>query len=108
MLTDGGGVPDGADTGKKCVLPYLRERRIDHLALAVLSHPHPDHALGLISTLREVRADRLWLAAGTRGGELSRAATGQMPAGAVEDIEVGHPPFLLGDAVLEVLGPPRD
>jgi competence protein ComEC len=107
-LIDGGGVKDGADTGERFVLPYLRQRGIKRFALAVLSHPHPDHALGLASTLTQVPTERLWLGAGTAFGELSdlvREAAG--PAG-VEKIEVGHPAFSLGEAQVEVLGPPVD
>lgn len=106
-LVDGGGVPGGTDTGRKYVLPFLRQRGIDRLDLAVLSHPHPDHALGLASTLRVVPTARLWLAAGTSAGALSEAVRGA--AGVTsEEIEAGHPGLRLGDAHLDVLGPPRD
>ncbi|MHB8876900.1 MAG: DNA internalization-related competence protein ComEC/Rec2 [Myxococcaceae bacterium] len=107
-LIDGGGVQDGADTGERFVLPYLRERGIRRLSLAVLTHPHPDHALGLVSTLEQVPTERLWLGAGTTWGELSElvsTAAGQAP---VEEVEAGHPGFALGEASLEVLGPPAD
>lgn len=107
-LVDAGGVPNGADTGQRFVVPFLREAGITRLALAVLSHPHPDHALGLPSTLAAVPAERLWLAAGTGDGALSRAVR-QAAAGAhVEEVEAGHPPLRLGEVTLEVLGPPRD
>lgn len=108
MLVDGGGVPNGTDTGSRFVVPFLRHEGIEHLDLAVLSHPHPDHALGLASALSQVRTDRVWLSAGTTEGALSRQVA-QAAAGAqVEEVEVGHAPFQLGEATLEVLGPPRD
>ena len=47
-LVDGGGVPGGADTGRALRPPLpAQHERIERLDLAVLSHPHPDHALGL-------------------------------------------------------------
>ncbi|MBI3184744.1 MAG: DNA internalization-related competence protein ComEC/Rec2 [Myxococcales bacterium] len=107
-LVDGGGSPEGADTGRRFVLPYLRERRIDRLELAVLSHPHPDHALGLASTLSKVPARRLWLPAGSAEGELSSLVRAAAGSSEVEEVELGRAPFRLGEAVLEVLGPPRD
>lgn len=107
-LVDGGGVPRGADTGRRFVLPFLREEGIDRLDLAVLSHPHPDHALGLVSTLAAIPAERLWLAAGSTDGELSRRVVQAAGGAVVEEVEVGRPAFSLGEARLEVLGPPRD
>ncbi len=107
-LIDGGGVQDGADTGARFVLPYLRQRGIGRLKLAVLSHPHPDHALGLASALSLVPAERLWLGAGTLPGELTQAVIDAAPTAEVEHVEAGHPPLALGEAQIEVLGPPRD
>ncbi|HSP79174.1 MAG TPA: ComEC/Rec2 family competence protein, partial [Myxococcaceae bacterium] len=107
-LVDGGGVPGGADPARRVILPFLRASRIERLDLAVLSHPHPDHALGLISTLKEVRTDRLWLAAESTEGFLSRQLVAAATGARVEEVQLGHPSFLLGEATLEVLGPPED
>jgi competence protein ComEC len=108
LLVDGGGVPGGADVGRKVVLPFLAEEGIHRLSLAVLSHPHPDHALGLISTLSHVKADRVWMPRGPDPGDLSlqlRAAAGDAE---VEEVTAGRAPFRLGLATVEVLGPPED
>ncbi|MBZ4408418.1 DNA internalization-related competence protein ComEC/Rec2 [Myxococcus sp. XM-1-1-1] len=105
-LVDGGGAPNGADTGTRFVLPYLRHQGISALDLTVLSHPHPDHALGLISTLGQVPTARLWLPAGDEGGPLSRQVVKAAGSARVEEVEAGHPPLRLGDATVEVLGPP--
>jgi competence protein ComEC len=106
-LVDGGGTPGGADTGRKYVLPFLRESRVDHLELAVLSHPHPDHALGLISTLAEVYTRRLWVPAET-GGELTAQVVKSARGAVAEEVQRGIPPLPLGEATIEVLGPPVD
>lgn len=106
-LVDGGGAPNGTDTGKRFVLPYLRHQGISRLELAVLSHPHPDHALGLVSTLGSIPTARLWLPAGDEGGPLSRQVVAAARDARVEEVEAGHPSLNLGEATLEVLGPPE-
>ncbi|WP_043710845.1 DNA internalization-related competence protein ComEC/Rec2 [Corallococcus macrosporus] len=106
LLVDGGGVPGGMDTAERFILPYLKQAGISRLALAVLSHPHPDHALGLASALKQVPTARLWMPAGDGGGPLSRQVAAAAGPALVEEVEVGHPPLRLGEATLEVLGPP--
>jgi competence protein ComEC len=52
FLIDGGGfVGSPIDPGRSVILPTLRARRRTHLDVVVLSHPHPDHFLGLASAL---------------------------------------------------------
>jgi len=107
-LIDGGGVPNGTDTGRRFVVPFLRQQRIGRLKLAALSHPHPDHALGLASALTQVPVDRLWLPAGGGDGPLMRAVRSAAKGAAVEEVELGHPALSIGAAELQVLGPPKD
>ncbi|MFO0597038.1 MAG: DNA internalization-related competence protein ComEC/Rec2 [Myxococcaceae bacterium] len=107
-LIDGGGVPEGADTGKRFVLPFLRRARIESLELAVLTHAHPDHALGLISTLEEVPTARLWIPAGAGSGPLVRELVAASGDADFEEKEAGESGLALGDAFIEVLGPPVD
>jgi competence protein ComEC len=107
VLIDGGGVPQGTDTGRRFVLPFLRQKRVRELELAVLSHAHPDHALGLTTTLEQVPTKRLWLSPSPPGPlttDLLAAADGAD----VELVERGHEGLVLGDVRLEVLGPPVD
>jgi competence protein ComEC len=105
-LVDGGGAPGGADTGTRFVLPFLDHEHIGRLDLAILSHPHPDHALGMISTLGQVRTERLWLPAGSTDGALSRKLIAAAEGAKVEEVQVGWPSFTLGEATLQVLAPP--
>ncbi len=107
-LIDGGGVPGGTDTGRRFVLPYLRELGIHQLALAALSHPHPDHALGLASALEQLPTERLWLPKGAGDGTLTFLVRTAAKGALQEEVQRGHPPLQLGEARLEVLGPPED
>ena len=106
LLVDGGGVPDGIDPGARIVLPYLRERGIRRLSAVALSHPHPDHALGLVTVLREVPADRLWLPAGIEHGPLVEAVLSAAGPARVEWLSAGER-RALGAASVRVLSPPR-
>jgi competence protein ComEC len=48
VLVDGGGATGrGADPGERDVLPLLRDLGVRRLAAVFVSHPHPDHVLGL-------------------------------------------------------------
>jgi competence protein ComEC len=107
-LIDGGGSVRGADPGARIVLPFLRASRIDAFELAVLSHPHPDHALGLATVLEHVPARRLWLPAGDPPGELARRVISAARGAELSWIERGHPPLRLGEVEVEILGPPVD
>ncbi|MBX3200456.1 MAG: ComEC/Rec2 family competence protein [Labilithrix sp.] len=61
MLVDGGGlVGSPIDVGERAVASVLAARRRSRLAAVVLSHPHPDHYLGLASGLARVRVDSFW------------------------------------------------
>lgn len=107
LLVDGGGVPDGIDPGARVVLPYLRERGIRRLEAVALSHPHPDHALGLLAVLHEVPTERLWLPADIERGPLVDAVLAAAGGARVEWLAAGDV-RRLGEAVVRVLSPPAD
>jgi len=61
MLIDAGGeVGSSWDPGRAVVAPVLAARRRRTLAIAALSHPHPDHFLGLPRALARARPDVFW------------------------------------------------
>jgi len=60
-LVDGGGfVGSPVDPGRSVILPELRARRRSRIDVMVLSHPHPDHFLGLLSVVRAVEVGEFW------------------------------------------------
>lgn len=72
ILVDGGGlVGSPIDVGERAVGPLLAARRRRELRAVVLSHPHPDHHLGLASALERVRPASFW---DNGQGELEAAA----------------------------------
>ncbi len=77
ILVDGGGPfdPEAMEFGRTRVLPKLLDRGVTRLDAVLLTHPHPDHALGLFAVLDELPVRELWLSAGEdEGGFESRLA----------------------------------
>jgi competence protein ComEC len=114
ILIDGGGlVGSPLDTGLRVVAPALRARRKSELALAVLTHPHPDHFTGLATGLDGVRVGALWdTGQGEREGVEGPYAALLRHARA-RGIRVQRPAELcgahdLGGALVEVLAPCPD
>ena len=111
ILIDGGGlVGSPIDTGERVVAPMLRSRRRDRLALAVLSHPHPDHFGGLATGLGATAVGQLW-----DTGQGEREDMGGGYAVVLRNLRAQHVPILrppsicgahrIGGAELTVLAP---
>jgi len=72
LLVDGGGTFDitAADFGRTRLVPKLLDRGVTRLDAVLLTHPHPDHALGLFAALEELPVGELWTSTGDDENEL--------------------------------------
>jgi competence protein ComEC len=61
MLIDGGGFIDSSfDVGKMVIAPYLYHERISRIDKVILTHPHPDHLIGLFHILDNFNVREVW------------------------------------------------
>jgi len=82
VLIDGGGNPGGGpDPGARDLVPLLRDLGVTRLSAVVVSHPHPDHVLGLGAVAQAFPIERLVLG-------------GNPPRGAVAEVLARLPPPL--------------
>jgi competence protein ComEC len=112
ILIDGGGsltAETGRSTGKRIVYPYLNHKGISYLNAVFLTHPHIDHAQGIVEIMGLVRVGRLFIADcyysddATMQLVLTAAETNGVP---VSRISSGWSADL-GDAVIECVYPYR-
>ncbi len=103
VLVDGGGEARGRyDPGARDVVPFLRDAGVRRIAAAFVSHPHPDHLLGLVAVAAAFPVDHLF-SNGRRGGADVAPAWVALP----EPVRLGPGQVLERAGVrFEVLGPP--
>jgi competence protein ComEC len=112
MLIDGGGfVGSPIDTGSRVILPLLRARRRSSLDIIVLSHPHPDHFGGLLSTAQGVAVGELWDTGQGEDHGAGPAYASLLSGMRARGIPVKRPsdlcgaPRIISGAVVQVLSP---
>jgi competence protein ComEC len=71
VLFDAGRPGRGADAGARAVIPYLRRRGGELVAL-VLSHPHADHVGGAPEVIRRLHPTHVWDAGYALGSDTYR------------------------------------
>jgi competence protein ComEC len=74
VLVDGGGPFDleARDFGRTRLVPKLLDRGVTSLDAVLVTHPHPDHALGIFAVLEELPVGRLWQSVGDDEADLYR------------------------------------
>jgi len=74
VLVDGGGTfQGGPDPGARDLVPLLRDLGVRRLSAVVVSHPHPDHVLGLAAVAEAFPVDRLFLGGNPPTGAAAEA-----------------------------------
>ncbi len=109
MLIDGGGDSEGRwRVGERVLVPALRALGVERLDIAMLSHPHPDHANGLIESAEALRPREIWIAGGQKQapGGLSRALIDAAPNAQIIELAAGDRRQLSGVEVA-ILHPPK-
>ncbi len=62
MIIDAGGIFDSDyDIGEKVVVRALRTIGINSIDIAVITHPHPDHQLGMKAVIAHLKPKELWV-----------------------------------------------
>lgn len=114
ILIDAGGlVGSPLDIGDRAVGALLSARRRTHLRAAILSHPHPDHFLGLPAALARASPREFW---DTGQGEEENPSGATSPYTTLladlraRRIPIRHPADLcgihtIGGATIEILAP---
>lgn len=101
MAVDGGGmIGSPFDPGLAVLVPTLRERRRPRVDVAVLSHPHPDHFIGLASALPRLDVGELW-----DSGQGEDEGAGPVYASLLRGLRARGVPVLHPDSLC---GAPRD
>ena len=105
VVIDAGGEARGRwDPGAREVVPFLRDAGIDRIAAAFISHPHPDHMLGMPAVTAALPVEHLFTN-GRVGDEDVRAAWARLPA--PERLTAGDV-FTRAGVEVTVLGPPAE
>jgi competence protein ComEC len=112
LLVDGGGmVGSPLDLGARVLQPVLRARRRTRVAAMVLSHPHPDHFGGLVSTLPKLAVAELWDSGQGEDQGAGASYAALLAAARARGVAVRRPadlcghPRTAGGATVEVLAP---
>jgi competence protein ComEC len=104
VLVDAGGAPGGgADPGARDVVPLLRDLGVRRIAAVFVSHPHPDHVLGLAAVAEAFPLERVF-SSGDRGDGEARELLARLHP-------VALPPgerWERAGVTFEVLGGPRE
>jgi competence protein ComEC len=109
MLIDGGGFADSSfDTGKMVIAPYLYKERISKIDTVILTHPHPDHMLGLLYILDNFNVQEFWSTGRTGDDEYSQKLKKIIGERKIKSVSFSQdtPVKIMGGTNIQVLWPP--
>ncbi len=99
----------GSSAASYSVLPFLKQRGIDHLDGVVVTHPDGDHLGGLPSILKEVSVGRVIHSGQGAGTDLYAETRRLMDRLDISERAVDRGDvFAFGNARMQVLGPPAE
>lgn len=105
VLVDGGGEAQGSyDPGARDVVPWLRDAGVTRIAAVFLSHPHPDHLLGLPAVAAAFPVERFFTN-GRRGDDATATALERLPRA---EVVAAGARFERAGVRFEVLAPAGD
>lgn len=105
VLVDGGGLPGSRwDIGTYVVVPALQALGVRRVEALVLSHPHPDHYVGLRAVLEHFGPARFYYPAGTEVPDWIRSSPVWTRVEAIPLAEGME--FFIGALAVRVLHPP--
>jgi competence protein ComEC len=105
VVIDAGGEAQGRwDPGAREVVPFLRDAGVDRIAAAFISHPHPDHMLGMPAVAAALPVEHLFTN-GRSGDADVQGAWARLPA--PERLAAGDV-FTRAGVEVTVLGPPAE
>jgi len=115
LLMDGGGIPSFGgrrkprlDPGEDVVSPYLWSRSIRKVDVIAASHAHEDHIGGLPALITNFRPQEVWTSTRPKTEAWLAVEKAARQSGArIVTLRQGDS-FLIGDARIDVLSPPRD
>ena len=61
LLVDGGGRHGDVRFGETVLLPHLLDRGVRRIDVALLTHAHPDHCVGVAAAVRHLDVGELWI-----------------------------------------------
>lgn len=108
MLIDGGGSYDNSfDLGGMVVAPLLWKKKIKHIDVLVLSHPHPDHLNGLIPVMKHFSIGEVWTNGASIETDAFKEFEGIRAAKKIKQAVMarGHPPAYINGVGIEFLHP---
>jgi len=114
LIDAGGELPIGdtvgEEVGERVILPFLFQRGVRELDLAVITHPHEDHYGGFFPVVERLDIDTLWISPvpGESPSYDDLLDEARVQGAELEKVKRGDALSLTGSLHLEVIAPPAE